>query len=86
MPPDGYLEQAQELCEKHNVLLMFDEIQTGLGRTGRLFAYEWAGVKPDVIVVGKALSGGIRPVSAVPTQRDVLVEEHRVERSAVQGA
>jgi ornithine--oxo-acid transaminase len=72
IPPDGYLRRAAELCRQHNVLLMADEIQTGLGRTGKLFASEYEGVKPDVAIVGKALSGGLYPVSAVLAGREVL--------------
>jgi len=72
IPPAGYLKQAREICDRNNVLLMADEIQTGLGRTGRFFACEWDGVRPDVMIVGKALSGGFYPVSAVLASRDVL--------------
>lgn len=72
IPPDGYLKQAEALCRQHNVLFMADEIQTGLGRTGKLFACDYEGVKPDVTVVGKALSGGLYPVSAVLSQEEVL--------------
>jgi ornithine--oxo-acid transaminase len=64
IPPDGYLARARELCDQADVALMADEIQTGLGRTGRLFACEWENVRPDVLIVGKALGGGIYPVSA----------------------
>ena len=65
VPPDGFLARAREICDQHDVALMADEIQTGLGRTGRLFACEWENVRPDVLIVGKALGGGIYPVSAV---------------------
>jgi ornithine--oxo-acid transaminase len=64
IPPDGYLAGAAKLCRSRRVALMADEIQTGLGRTGRLFCSEWEGVRPDVMIVGKALGGGIYPVSA----------------------
>jgi ornithine--oxo-acid transaminase len=72
IPPDGYLSQAAALCRQHNVLFMADEIQTGLGRTGKLFACDYEGVKPDVTIVGKALSGGLYPVSAVLSHKEVL--------------
>ncbi|GIF10684.1 ornithine--oxo-acid transaminase [Actinoplanes teichomyceticus] len=72
IPPAGYLARARELCTEHNVLLVADEIQSGLGRTGRTFAIEHDGVVPDMYVLGKALGGGIVPVSAVAANRDVL--------------
>ncbi|MBN1485808.1 MAG: ornithine--oxo-acid transaminase [Chloroflexia bacterium] len=72
VPPKGYLQQVRQICTRHNVLLVADEIQTGLGRTGRLFACEWENVRPDVMVIGKALSGGFYPVSAVLASREVL--------------
>jgi ornithine--oxo-acid transaminase len=72
VPPDGYLKQVAETCKKNNVLFIADEIQTGLGRTGRLFASDYEGVKPDVTIVGKALSGGFYPVSAVLASKDLL--------------
>jgi ornithine--oxo-acid transaminase len=72
VPPKGYLKQAKELCEKHNALLIADEIQSGLGRCGTLFASELEGVKPDMTIVGKALSGGFYPVSAVLSSREIL--------------
>lgn len=72
VPPPGYLRRVAEICERHNVLLVADEIQTGLGRTGRLFCCDWEGVKPDVLVVGKALSGGLYPVSAMLAGEEVM--------------
>jgi ornithine--oxo-acid transaminase len=72
IPPDGYLEDVCMLCEENNVLFMVDEIQTGLGRTGKLFACDYEDVWPDVMILGKALSGGFYPVSAVMTDRHIL--------------
>lgn len=72
IPPAGYLKQVADLCRKNNVLFMADEIQTGLGRTGKLFACEHENVRPDVTIVGKALSGGFYPVSAVLADKAVL--------------
>lgn len=72
IPPDGYLTKIAEICKKNNVLFIADEIQTGLGRTGKLFASEYDGVKPDVTIVGKALSGGFYPVSAVLSSSKIL--------------
>ncbi|MCL6516759.1 ornithine--oxo-acid transaminase [Alicyclobacillus sp.] len=72
IPPDGYLRQAYDLCRENRVLFMADEIQTGLGRTGQMFACDWEGVKPDVYILGKALGGGVFPVSAVAASREVL--------------
>lgn len=72
IPPAGYLKQVAEICKKNHVLLMADEIQTGLGRTGKLFASEHEGVRPDVMIVGKALSGGFYPVSAVLADKNIL--------------
>ena len=72
IPPEGYLRQAAELCARQNVLLVADEIQTGLGRTGRLFACEHEDVQPDIYILGKALSGGVYPVSAVVSSAEVL--------------
>jgi ornithine--oxo-acid transaminase len=72
IPPDGYLEKCGEICREHNVLLVLDEIQSGLGRTGKLFAYMHENVKPDMLIIGKALSGGYYPVSAVLAPRSIL--------------
>jgi ornithine--oxo-acid transaminase len=72
MPPKGFLKEAAELCKKNNVLLMCDEIQSGLGRTGKLFAYMHEGIRPDVLIVGKALAGGFYPVSAVLSSTEIL--------------
>jgi ornithine--oxo-acid transaminase len=72
MPPPGYLKEAEAICREHRVLFMCDEIQSGLGRTGKLFAYMHENVKPDVLIVGKALSGGFYPVSAVLASKEVL--------------
>ena len=65
IPPAGYLKDVAEICRRHNVLFVADEIQTGLGRTGKLFACDWEQVRPDALIVGKALSGGVYPVSAM---------------------
>jgi ornithine--oxo-acid transaminase len=72
VPPEGYLRKVAEICRENNVLLMVDEIQSGLGRTGKLFAYMYDGITPDVVIVGKALSGGFYPVSAVLSSREIL--------------
>ena len=72
IPPGGYLKQVAQICRKHNVLLMADEIQTGLGRTGKLFAAEHDDVRPDVTIIGKALAGGFYPVSAILADKDLL--------------
>ena len=72
MPPDGYIRRAREICNQHDVLMMADEIQSGLGRTGKLLACEHEGVRPDVVMLGKALSCGMYPVSAVLASREVL--------------
>jgi len=72
VPPPGYLRAVADLCRAHNVLLLADEIQTGLGRTGKLFASDHDGVRPDVVILGKALGGGVYPVSAVIADRPLL--------------
>lgn len=72
VPPDGYLRRVREICDRAGVLMIADEIQSGLGRTGRTFAVDHDGVVPDMFILGKALGGGILPVSAVVSRRDVL--------------
>ncbi|MCL6444080.1 MAG: ornithine--oxo-acid transaminase [Alicyclobacillus sp.] len=72
IPPDGYLRAARELCSKHQILLIADEIQTGFGRTGKLFACEWEQVVPDIYVLGKALGGGVMPISAIAADDPVM--------------
>ena len=72
IPPKGFLKKAADLCKKNNVLLIVDEIQSGLGRTGKMFAHEWEGVRPDGLIVGKALSGGFYPVSAFLADDEVM--------------
>jgi ornithine--oxo-acid transaminase len=72
VPPDGYLKQAREICDRHNVLLVTDEIQSGLGRTGKLLAAEHGGIRADMVTIGKALAGGMYPVSAVLASHEIL--------------
>jgi ornithine--oxo-acid transaminase len=72
IPPTGYLREAAQICRENNALLMLDEIQSGLGRTGKLFAYMHEEVRPDVLIVGKALAGGFYPVSAVLASAEIL--------------
>jgi ornithine--oxo-acid transaminase len=72
IPPEGYLKGAKEICEKNNVLFVADEIQTGLGRTGKLLGCDHEGVKPDVLVLGKSLGGGCYVISAVLSSREIL--------------
>ena len=72
IPPKGFLKRAAEICQKNRVLFIADEIQSGLGRTGKLFAFEHEGVRPDAVIVGKALSGGFYPVSAMLASKEVL--------------
>jgi ornithine--oxo-acid transaminase len=70
--PDGYMREAADLCRDANVKLMADEIQTGLGRTGRMLASDWEGIRPDVVMLGKALGGGVYPVSAAVADEEVM--------------
>jgi len=72
VPPAGFLRETWEACRKHNVLFMADEIQSGLGRTGKLFTFMHEGIRPDLVIIGKALSGGFYPVSAVLSSKEIL--------------
>lgn len=72
VPPEGYLTKVREICTRHNVLMMADEVQTGFARTGKMFACNHEGVIPDVYVLGKALGGGIMPVSAIAADSDIM--------------
>lgn len=72
IPPDGFLKEAAHFCKQENVLFIADEIQAGLGRTGKMFACDWENVKPDMYILGKALGGGVFPISAVASDRHVL--------------
>ncbi|MBD3859368.1 ornithine--oxo-acid transaminase [Bacillus sp. 28A-2] len=72
MPPDGFLKEAKTLCEKENVLFIADEIQVGLARTGKMFACDWEEIEPDMLILGKALGGGVFPISCVVANRDIL--------------
>ena len=73
VPEDGYLKKAAELCKRHNVLFVADEVQTGLARTGKMLASDHEGVRPDILVLGKALSGGIYPVSCVLADDEIML-------------
>jgi ornithine--oxo-acid transaminase len=72
VPPEGYLKACAEICKKHNVLMICDEIQTGLARTGKLMAYEHDGIRPDGLILGKALGGGMLAISVFLTRKDVM--------------
>jgi len=72
VPPDGYLSKVREITRESNVLLIFDEVQTGLGRTGKMFAFEHENARPDILVVGKALGGGCYPVSAILADNEIM--------------
>ncbi|KAF2157487.1 ornithine aminotransferase [Myriangium duriaei CBS 260.36] len=73
VPDDDYLRKVRALCDKHNVLLIIDEIQTGIARTGKMLCHEWSGIKPDLVLLGKAISGGMYPVSAVLGSKEVML-------------
>jgi ornithine--oxo-acid transaminase len=72
VPPEGYLKRAREICSHNKVLLITDEVQTGLGRTGKMFCYEHEGIQPDMLILGKAISGGMFPVSVVVSSKEIL--------------
>lgn len=72
IPPEGFLKAAKELCRENNVLFIADEIQAGLARTGKMFACDWENVEPDLYILGKALGGGVFPISCVAANRDIL--------------
>ena len=73
VPDEDYLKKVRQLCDKHNVLMICDEIQTGIARTGKMLCFEWAGIKPDLVLLGKAISGGLYPVSCVLGSREVML-------------
>jgi len=85
VPQDGYLRKVRELCDKHRVLLICDEVQTGLGRTGTLLACDHDDIRPDLLVLGKALSGGVLPVSAVLTSNEVMLTIRPGEHGSTYG-
>jgi ornithine--oxo-acid transaminase len=85
VPPPGFLRELRTLCDRENVLLMADEIQSGLGRTGRMFCYEHDGVRPDVLILGKALSGGVYPVSAMLADSAVMDVFHPGDHGSTYG-
>src|SRR5215471_14674160 len=73
VPDDSYLQEARALCDQYNALLICDEIQTGIARTGKMLCHEWSGIKPDLVLLGKAISGGMYPVSCVLGRKDVML-------------
>jgi len=73
VPEEDYLKKVRELCDKHNVLMICDEIQTGIARTGKMLCFEWSGIKPDLVLLGKAISGGMYPVSCVLGSKEVML-------------
>jgi ornithine--oxo-acid transaminase len=72
LPSEGYLRKCREICDKNNILFILDEIQTGLGRTGMLFAFEYEKIRPDILIMGKALSGGFYPISAITCDQKII--------------
>jgi len=85
LPDDGYLKTVRALCTKYNVLFIADEIQTGLARTGKMLACDHEGVRPDILILGKALSGGVLPVSAILADDDVMMNIHPGEHGSTYG-
>jgi len=85
IPPDGFLRRLREITTERNALLLVDEIQSGLGRTGKLFAYEHEGIRPDIVIIGKALSGGMYPVSAILADDEVMGVFHPGEHGSTYG-
>jgi ornithine--oxo-acid transaminase len=85
VPTKGYLKQVSDLCKKYNALLILDEIQTGFGRTGKMMAYDWEGIKPDIVTVGKALSGGFMPVSAAFCNDNIMMNIKPGEHGSTYG-
>lgn len=73
IPPDGYLKSVRDLCSRHNILMIADEIQTGIARTGKMLACDWEEIRPDVVILGKALGAGVVPVSAVLADKDIML-------------
>lgn len=72
IPPEGYLQEIRQICDEHNILFIADEVQTGFARTGKMFACEWEGVEPDIYVMGKALGGGVMPVSGIAANKEIM--------------
>jgi ornithine--oxo-acid transaminase len=85
IPPAGYLRRLREITREHRALLVLDEIQSGLGRTGKMFAFEHEGIRPDVVIVGKALSGGLYPVSAILADDEVMSVFHPGDHGSTYG-
>jgi ornithine--oxo-acid transaminase len=85
MPPEGFLRRLREIATEHNALLMLDEIQSGLGRTGKMWAYEHEDIRPDVLIMGKALSGGLYPVSAIVADEQVMSVFHPGDHGSTYG-
>ena len=85
VPDDGYMKEVQKLCKKYNVLLIADEVQTGIGRTGYNLAVEHDGCKPDIVVLGKAISGGVLPVSAVLSSDEIILQLKPGEHGSTYG-